>query len=424
MAVFDNRLKDLVSVVISTYNYQNYILDALSSLAVQTYSDIELIVIDDCSTDDTAIIVEDWSMQYKGAFKDFVYLKLPRNCYSSWALNIGFLISKGEFIVIHDADDISHELKIEKQVQWLKNHSETAAVGTSFWAVDRGIYYKPFWLSYNRQEISLNYKLNNNHCVSFGTLMFRAELMNNVTGVKKHPDNMNDFIFVKDIVNSGFIVDNLEDGLIYIRLHPGQLSEKYLKNFTEFIPVEEGSFKKIKGRVSVVISLDDMSGEILKVLDSIAGQLYPDLEVIIVENLSSTGNIKKLVSDWYLNYQEKGVGVLKELFFFQIPVQLPLYRVYNIGSYLAKGEYIFYQNDTKLVERNRIQKLVNFLEGNFDYSAVFTERNGDGINNFMLRSSIIDQTAGFGKTEKELNSFNFVNMFAKNGYYYKVLAET
>jgi len=423
VADYDKRIKDLVSVVISTYNYQNYILETLDSLAKQTYPEIELIIIDDCSTDDTTIILENWYRQHKGIFKDYIYIKLPRNCYSSWALNIGFLVSKGEFIVIHDADDISHESKIEKQVQWLKTHPETAVLGTSFWALERGLYYKPFWLSYQRQEITLNYKVNNKHCVSFGTLMFRAEILNNISGVKKHPDNMNDFIFLKDIVNHGYIVDNLEEGLIYIRLHPGQLSEKYLKNFTEFIPVEEGSFKKIKKRVSIVISIEDLSGMILKVLNNIAYQLYPDIEIIIVDNLPFSGNTKKLVLDWYSNYQAQSGEVIKELIYFQFPVQVPVCQVYNIGSYLAKGEYIFYQSDTEFIEKNRIQKLHSYLEENSAYSAAFVVKKGEGINNFMLKSSVIDQTAGFGRTEKELYGLSFVNALAKNGYYYRVLDE-
>lgn len=390
MADFDNRIKDLVSVVISTYNYENYILETLDSLAKQTYPEIELIIIDDCSTDNTAMIVENWYRQHKGHFRDYIYLKLLRNCYSSWALNIGFLVSKGEFIVIHDADDISYQTKIEKQVQWLKAHPETAAVGTSFWALERGKYYKPFWLSYKRQDISLNYKFYNKHCVSFGTIMFRAEILNNITGVKKHPDNMNDFLFLKDIVNHGYIVDNLDEGLIYIRIHPGQLSEKYLKNFTESIPVEEGGFKKIKNRVSVVIPVRDLSGMILKVLNNIALQSYPDLEIIIVDTLPFSGNIRELVLDWFSNYKAQSGGVIKELFYFRFPVQLPVCRVYNIGSYLAKGEYIFYQGDTEFVEKDRIQKLYNFLQENPAYSAVFVVKKGEGINNFMLKSSVID----------------------------------
>ena len=163
MSIFYNRKQGLVSVVISSYNYQHYILDALSGLKKQTYPGIEVILIDDCSVDNTEGVVKGWIAENADSFTNFLYLKLPRNCYSSWALNIGFFIARGEFIVIHDADDISFPGKIEKQVEWLRIHPETTAVGTNFLALENGIEYKPFWLSFDRQEIEENYRKNKKH---------------------------------------------------------------------------------------------------------------------------------------------------------------------------------------------------------------------------------------------------------------------
>ncbi len=468
MSIFNFRQKGLVSVVISSYNYQEYIIEALAGLQRQSYSNIELIVVDDCSTDNTESVVKEWIDSNPGCFTNFIYLKLPRNSYSSWALNIGFLVSRGEYITIHDADDICLEGKIERQVKWLKDHPETIAVGTNFLAVAGKKEYLASWLSYDRQEIEKNYKEYNKHCVSFGTLMFRAEMLQDIVGVQKKSDDMNDFKFIKKIIDNNLIVDNLEEHLMLIRLHPGQLSEKYFKNFTQGIPVKEGSFARTKDRVSVVLPVKNSSSTIINVLGSIAAQTYPELELIIVDDISRD-NTENLVKEWYSSYQEKYPGgVVKELIFFKLPIEIGYPWVYNIGSYLARGEYIAYQGNNGVISKDKIGKQIEFLENNPSYSVVVTDYKGinvvkkteyqeklkakintlldikkktksqnknenydkfeDGIKNFnlntiLLKSTVIDQTAGLGESKMGLDGLEFIYILLKRGYNVKILKE-
>lgn len=458
MSILDNRQQGLVSVVVSSYNYQQYLLEALLSIKKQSYSKIELIIIDDGSTDDTENLVREWGTANQDSFINFLYLKLPRNCYSSWALNIGFLISRGEYIIIHDADDISFSNKIEKQLNWLQEHPETDAVGTNIIVQKIGGEYQPDWLSFNRQQIEENYRKHNKHCVSFGTLMFRAEILTEIIGVQKNPDKINDSIFLKEIINHGFIVDNLEEPLINIRLHPGQLSYKYYKNFTKGIPVKEGGFKKIKGRVSVVIPLQNSAKSILRILGLIAVQTYPEIEVIIVDNISSD-IVESLVKDWYLQYQQDyPQGIIKDLFYFKLSVELEFFGLYNIGSYLAKGEYIAYQGANGGIVREKIKRQVEFLKNNPNYSVIFTnyrgtnnsnridnrtqlrmkvdkllaeERTGMAVNKpveynlntVLLKSRVIDQTAGMKESKTGQEALEFIYMLLEKGYNIKFLDE-
>lgn len=458
MSILDNRQRGLVSVVVSTYNYQQYILDVLFSLKKQTYSQIELIIIDDGSTDNTQNLVREWWAANHTSFTNFLYLKLPRNCYSSWALNIGFLISRGEFIIIHDADDIGFPDKIEKQLTWLQEHPETTAVGSNFLALEDENKYQPAWLSFDRRQIEENYRRHNKHCVSFGTLMFRAKMLTEIVGVQKNPDQVNDFKFLKEIINQGFVVDNLAEPLIYIRLHPGQLSYKYDENFTKGIPVEEGSFKKIKDRVSVVIPAQNSTENILQALDMIAAQNYPELEVIIIDNIS-TDNIEALVNGWFLQYQQSNPdGIIKELIYFKTPVKVDFFRLYNIGSYLAKGEYLAYQGVDGGITREKIKRQVEFLKNNPSYSLVLTnykknnssKKNNNrtelwtevdrllagreteivvkkpvnyNLNTILLKSSVIDQTAGIGESKTGQHSLDFFAKLLKKGYNIKFLDE-
>jgi len=106
----------LVSVIIPTYNRASLLTEALHSVAEQSYSHLEVVLIDDGSTDNTATIVEDFR-----ADRDDLsvrYCAQP-NAGVSAARNKGLLLSRGEFIQYLDSDDILHPSKFACQVQHL-----------------------------------------------------------------------------------------------------------------------------------------------------------------------------------------------------------------------------------------------------------------------------------------------------------------
>jgi glycosyltransferase involved in cell wall biosynthesis len=109
----------LVSVIIPTYNRADLICETLDSVAVQTYRPIELIVVDDGSTDNSLSVIRDW-FKTSAALKDFsCKLIQQRNAGAPVARNRGAAESKGEFIQFFDSDDVMGEEKIESQVQAL-----------------------------------------------------------------------------------------------------------------------------------------------------------------------------------------------------------------------------------------------------------------------------------------------------------------
>jgi len=109
-----------VSVIIPVYNSQTYIETALNSVLKQTWSNLEVLVIDDCSTDNTSQIVE----TYKRVDARIKLIRAQKNGGPYVARNLGLHEATGEFVTCHDADDWSHPEKIEKQVlQLLKSPS-------------------------------------------------------------------------------------------------------------------------------------------------------------------------------------------------------------------------------------------------------------------------------------------------------------
>ncbi len=119
--------KPLVSVVIPLFNKEKYIEATLQSVVNQTYSEIELVIIDDASTDGSYQVVQKYLRSHSGRFQN-ITLKTRTNTGQTGARNEGVLQSKGEFVSFLDADDVWHPEKIEEQVQYLTLHHEKSLV--------------------------------------------------------------------------------------------------------------------------------------------------------------------------------------------------------------------------------------------------------------------------------------------------------
>ncbi len=109
-----DKVKGRVSVIIPTFNYGHFILDALNSVLKQDFPDMEIIIVDDGSEDDTKNILN----EYKNAIK-YIY---QMNSGLSYARNTGIKNSTGEFILFLDADDLLGEQLLKKQVNFLNKN--------------------------------------------------------------------------------------------------------------------------------------------------------------------------------------------------------------------------------------------------------------------------------------------------------------
>lgn len=120
----------LVSVYINAYNSEKFILETVNSVLNQTYKNLQVIVVDDGSTDKTPEILN--------GIKDdrLEVYRVEPNSHISNALNVGLSHCKGEFIAHTDSDDLWAPDKIEKQVAFLSEHSECDACVTHVKVID------------------------------------------------------------------------------------------------------------------------------------------------------------------------------------------------------------------------------------------------------------------------------------------------
>lgn len=109
----------LVSVIMPAYNASQYIEEAITSVLKQTYENLELIVIDDCSTDVTYELSRKFTM-IDSRVKVF---KNGSNSGVATTRNRGLKIAQGEYIAFLDSDDIWKTNKIEKQLRLAKNYT-------------------------------------------------------------------------------------------------------------------------------------------------------------------------------------------------------------------------------------------------------------------------------------------------------------
>jgi teichuronic acid biosynthesis glycosyltransferase TuaG len=112
-------MSELVSIITPTFNAEKYIRDTLQSVLNQSYQNWEMILVDDASTDQTVKIINDF------AEKDarFKLSKLSKNSGNGFARNIALEKATGKYIAFLDADDLWFPLKLEKQIQFLKENN-------------------------------------------------------------------------------------------------------------------------------------------------------------------------------------------------------------------------------------------------------------------------------------------------------------
>ncbi len=123
-----SRQMPLVSVLVPAFNAEKTLSTALESLASQTWTALEVLIIDDCSADRTAAVAESFATRNPL----FRLLRAPF-CQGPYvARNLGLAEARGEFITVHDADDWSHPQKIALQVECLLQNPRLAA-SASHW---------------------------------------------------------------------------------------------------------------------------------------------------------------------------------------------------------------------------------------------------------------------------------------------------
>jgi len=218
------------------YNGDNYLNEAIESILNQTFSDFELLIIDDCSTDQSINQVKSYN---DPRIKLFVNNK---NMGQSKTLNEGLNLSKGRYIARMDQDDISMPERLERQSKFMKDNPNVDVVGT--WLQLMGKYDEILELETKSEDIKMNLLTNEN--LAHPSVMIRKRVLEKYNFIYDTSYNVaQDYdLWVRMFDFCSFA--NIPEALIKYRMHDNQNSNIMEKhNHTETNRILKNLLKKM-----------------------------------------------------------------------------------------------------------------------------------------------------------------------------------
>lgn len=229
----------LVSIVMVNYNHDDFLTEAIESVIKQTYTNWELIIVDDGSTDKSRNIIEKYRCDKR--IKPFF---LEKNMHICVATNIGMSKIKGEYVARLDSDDLCKNDRLEKQILYLENNKDKDVCFTQVKIIDEA------GKEVKEERIKQLYKLygnrqqNKNQWLKFffffgnsllqGSALMRTEVIKKVGMFNLAYVQAHDFDFWVRAAKSGFEFGFVEEPLLYYRRINNQNSDITPENDRRF----------------------------------------------------------------------------------------------------------------------------------------------------------------------------------------------
>lgn len=231
-----------VSVIMAAYNAASQIGPAIISILNQTFTDFELIVVDDGSVDNTADVVKSF------ADPRIILLRNPRNYKLPKSLNIAIDAARGRYTARQDADDLSLPSRLERQVVFLEKHPEVDVIGSSYYTFnDRGDIIGFMRLPESHEEIvsdPLNIRL------MHPTIMGRTEWFRRFRYRERYARAQDRDLFWRSFASSRFA--NLPE-FLYAYRDPGKVSfHKLLVSLINNFQMVAGNWRSYQLPISKV----------------------------------------------------------------------------------------------------------------------------------------------------------------------------
>lgn len=217
----------LVSVVIPVYNAESFIAESIESMLSQTYKHIEVIIIDDNSTDNSWKIITSYQKRYPSLIRA-VHLTHNMNKGGDTCANIGIQMAKGSLIARMDADDISHPTRIEKQVEFLRRNKNVFMVGASAYVIDKnGKTIGEKIMPEKNDQIYGQYMVF--HPMIHPSVVFKKNVIKRKNFYLSKYSANNDYYTFFNLISQGYVFANLPEKLLKYRIYGNNNSLKTIK---------------------------------------------------------------------------------------------------------------------------------------------------------------------------------------------------
>jgi len=217
-----------VSVVIPCYNHEDYVAESIRSVLSQGYPGLELIVVNDGSTDSSQSVIGRLADEY-----GFKFINQPNGGLTA-AVNAGFCESTGAFFVSFDADDIMLPGRIQRQQAYLSAHPQVGCCAANYQYIDSsgipipGAEQKPPG-RYSFQDI-----FSGKVWMGAPTSMYRSDAIREVGGFDTDI-TIQDQPIELQLAHAGYYMDVISDVVTQYRQHSNNMSKGYRKNFPVYL---------------------------------------------------------------------------------------------------------------------------------------------------------------------------------------------
>ncbi len=231
-----------ISLIMSVYNGEDYLRDAIESVLNQTFRDFELIVINDCSTDSTGEILNRFAQldERIKVHTNEVNLRLPLS------LNKAIALAQGKYIARMDADDICLPERLEKQYEFMENNPKVALSSCRFMTLKNGVISSGGCGGKSDKESIKALLLVTNPILHPG-IIAKADAIRNL-GYDKNFTCTEDMELWTRFVMAGYDIEIMPEYLMIYRLHDKQITETTLeKQRKEVVAIQKNYCGKLLG---------------------------------------------------------------------------------------------------------------------------------------------------------------------------------
>jgi glycosyltransferase involved in cell wall biosynthesis len=210
--------KPKVSVVMSVFNGERYLREAVSSILDQSFSDFEFIIINDGSTDTSGTMLDSYR-----STDDRVVVYHQQNRGLTSSLNRGCTGANGKYIARMDADDIAVQDRLQRQVDFMENHPEVGVLGGAIeWINAAGK--SLLRCRHPASDQAIKSALVRGDCpLSHPTVIMRKEAFSSVAGYRTAMVDAEDYdLWLR--ISDRYQLANLDAVVLKYRVHPNQVS--------------------------------------------------------------------------------------------------------------------------------------------------------------------------------------------------------
>lgn len=326
-----------ISVIIPVYNAASFLYESIESILNQTFSDFELIILNDKSTDGSLEIIK--SFQSKD--NRIIIIDKEQNVGPANLRNEGINAAKGTYIALMDADDIALPTRFEKQIAVLKNNPEIGVCGTWFTFFGSK---KDKIIKHNTNPDAIKVSFLHSCNIGNPTVMFKKEVLGDLKFDNEYVPVEDYDLWSRLLAKTNFY--NIPESLLNYRQHNNNISKTKIDNVNR-------SVKKVKINQLAALEINPADSKIDFYLNAISFKKGLSPEEII-----ETINASKLL----LSQNEKLRYFNQEIFQKHITKNL-IRTIRNAGSYKRSFFKHLKNNESTLFQKiNFVDKVLLYFK--------------------------------------------------------------